>query len=76
MRGPEPGTADPGEPEQSATVPGPDLRYQEIGEFFGRIGVELIVTVAGDQGESLATGGHADSDAAGRVAWWGEPQLR
>jgi hypothetical protein len=55
---------------------GPDLRYQKIGEFLGRIGVELIVTVAGDQGESLAAGGHADSDAAGRVAWWGEPQLR
>ena len=59
-----------------ATVLGTDLGCQEIGEFLCGIGVELFVAIAGDQGESLSAGDDADRDAAGRVAWWGEPQLR
>jgi hypothetical protein len=57
-------------------VLGTNLGYQEIGEFLCGIGVELFVTIAGDQAESLSAGDDADRDAAGRVAWWGEPQLR
>lgn len=60
----------------AVTCGGSYLRDQEIGEFLCGVGVELFVTVTGNQGKSLANGGDADSDTTGGVTWRGEPQLR
>ncbi len=44
-------------------MPRSDLRDQEIGEFLSSVGVELFVTVTGDQGESLSAGDDANKRA-------------